>query len=183
MAELIAALHGAGHVPADIRTAPTTVLPPDATTPESHGDRVAASTGRTTFSRSTGEVGAKSSDDLLPIRDNARRWAGLGIAGAAVLGAVLFFGLRSNDSPPSTETTRTKSATKTAVEPTEPTAVAMPTTTETVAPPARQPDAGMVPQAANAVGAAKKPAPSTVRKTGSLPTTKKGSSEEEWIAH
>lgn len=186
MAELIAALHGEGHVPANIRTAPTTVMPPGSATPEIAENRAAASTGRTTFSRSTGEVGAKSSDDLLPIRDNSRRWAALGIAGAAVFGAVLFFGLRSHERPTSTESTQTKSATKAAIEPTEPTeptAVAVPTATEAVAPPARQPDAGIAPQAANVGGTAKKPAPSPVRKTVTVPTTKKGSSEEEWIAH
>jgi hypothetical protein len=183
MADLVAALCGDVRAPADIHTATTAVLPSGSSPPEPDPDRVASASGRTTFSRSSGEVGTKSSDDLLPIRDPSRRWVALGIAGAAVLGAVLFFGLRSDERPASTEPTRTQSTTKTAIEDTVPTAAVAPTVTEETTPAAQKPDAGVVPQTAHAGGAAKRQVPATARKTVSLPTTKKGSSEEEWIAH
>ena len=152
-------------------------------------ERTLARSASTTFSRSTGEIDAKSSDHALLAAARPRRWIAFAAGGATLMGVALFLHMRPSHHPAyqaATSSAATKSATPPApAAPVAPPVVIIPESVEHVAPamPSIKTDAGAAPPAAVARPAAKKRRRAVARKRDAVPSTNQGRSEEEWLAH
>lgn len=188
MEAFVAALRDEAPVPVATRAPPTEALTAEASQPATPPDRTAPLPASTTFSRATGELEAKASDASLLAATKPRRWPAIAVGGIVLVAFVTFLLVRPGHDTAPPATTRTMSAAPKAakaLEPVAPAAEVVPVPGEPATPlvPAIKADAGAAPLATDRRRPTRKPPRATARRTRSVPTTKKGRSEEEWLAH
>ena len=188
MAAFIGTLTSAVAAPAPARSLPTEILSATGQEPALHVQRTAALPARTTFSRATGEVGVEASDEALLAAARSQRRMPFVVGGVALVGLAIFLLLRPGHVSAPRATASTTSDTTVAAPVSgsgAPAAVVVPEKLEPIAPvaPSIKADAKVSPPALEGKPSATKEARATARRTGSLPTTKKGRSEERWLAH
>ena len=194
MAELVGALRGDAPAPAAVRSLPTAGLATEEAAPRARPERTAALPASTTFSRATGEIGAKSSDEALLAAARPRRWIPIAVGGAALLGVALFLLVRpGHDSVPRATPVSTSFGSKAANAPKPaglagavapaPAPAPAPDERAALVAPSIKADAGAVPPAAARRLPSAKPPHLTSRRTSVQPTTDKVRSEEKWLAH